>query len=194
MKKAIAILLLLPKIALAQVTQYEAEGNLEAPDPAGCVAIDELRNTQNPADLFVGVVRCIEKEDYTSAVNLVLVAGSFGSFDTLRVADTTAHQALSVLQINTFGNLNEEQINRFTAALELFEPNSDNMRSNCKALEKLGPPAYYPRYMIQHGIRTITGEGEPLVEGFDGEAAWNRVMTEVAQCRQASSGESDTPG
>jgi len=82
----------------AQVVQHEAEGNLKSNKPLGCVSLSQVANTNTPADIFVGISSCIEEANYNAAAQLYILANLFGRFDTLRVKDVTAHQAISVLK------------------------------------------------------------------------------------------------
>src|SRR5690349_21994397 len=84
-----------------KVTNYEAKGNLQSFAPLGCVGIADLSNRNTPADITPAVRKCIDAGDYVRAADMFAVAGVYGRFDMLRVSDTTAHQALIVLQMNS---------------------------------------------------------------------------------------------
>ncbi|WP_082828098.1 MULTISPECIES: hypothetical protein [unclassified Marinomonas] len=94
---AVSILLTVCNIsAQANVTNYESKGNLESPNPAGCIKVNELTNQQNPVDIFTGINTCLVNHDYKNAAELYFAGMSYGLFDAKRVSDNTAHQAILV--------------------------------------------------------------------------------------------------
>lgn len=163
------------------VLNYEANGNLESPQPAGCVSIAELSNRQNPVDIFTGLNVCLTKQDFSNAAELYFAGMSYGFFDTKRVSDRTAHQAISVLRMNLLSAQPQDVLDKLQAALTHIT--SDNT-AICQSLTKLGSPAYMPTYMIQHGIGAFTGQStkDGLVEDFDSEAAWKDALLTIAKC------------
>jgi hypothetical protein len=54
----------------------------------------------------------------------------------------------------------------------------------CKEVERIGPPAYFPRYMIQHGMGAFlnNGSGDGLVKDFDAKAAWQESLAGYLHC------------
>lgn len=163
---------------------YIAKGNLESPKPSGCVAINQLSSEQNPVDIFGGLSRCIDEGSYVSAAELYLAGISYGYFDTKRVSDKTAHQAISVLRMNVFGAQPQPVLDKLQAELEKLSSDNANF---CKSLIALGAPSYKPTYMIQHGMGAFTGQTtkDGLVENFNAEAAWQDALTTIAECVQS---------
>jgi hypothetical protein len=162
----------------AQVTNHEAKGNLESPNPIKCLEIENLTNQQNPADIFVGISKCLSTKSYKSASKLYMVALAYGRYDTMRVKDKSAHQAISVLRMNTFSQLEEGQINELQAAMKIV---SDD-KTTCESIIKLGTPLYHPKYMLQHGMSAFTTEGGGLVEDFKVNESWHKVIKEYLKC------------
>ncbi|HAU06500.1 MAG TPA: hypothetical protein DCS49_01755 [Gammaproteobacteria bacterium] len=162
------------------VTNYEAAGNLESPKPAGCISVAELSNTQNPVDIFTRLNACLTDNNYSNAAELYFAGMSYGLFDTKRVSDKTAHQAISVLRMNLFGAHSQDNIDKLQTALTQLS--SDNT-AICQSLTKLGAPSYKPTYMIQHGMGAFTGQStkDGLVENFDSVVAWQEALS-VAKC------------
>ena len=153
------------------VSNYNAKGNLESPKPSGCVEVNQLSNQQNPVDIFTGLNTCINDKNYSQAAELYFAGMSYGYFDTKRVSDKTAHQALSVLRMNVFGAQPKEVMDKIQVALDKIS--SDNS-AICKSLTALGAPSYKPTYMIQHGMGAFTGQSpkDGLVENFNAASAW----------------------
>src|SRR5262249_28701047 len=89
----------------AQVKNYEAPGNLESMNDIACAGSAKLQNMYTPADLYRAAELCIRRATYRDAAFLYALAGVYGRYDTLRVADRSAHQAITVLQMQAFGGL-----------------------------------------------------------------------------------------
>lgn len=165
----------------SNVSNYEAAGNLESPQPSACVSVGELTNKQNPVDIFTGLNSCLAKNDYSSAAKLYFAGMSYGFFDTKRVSDRTAHQAIGVLRLNLFGAQPQEVLDKLQAALSNITSNNTAI---CKSLTTLGAPEYVPTYMIQHGMGAFTGQStkDGLVENFDSDTAWKDALSTIAKC------------
>ena len=162
----------------------EAKGNLESPKPCGCVALSEVTIENNPADILTGMGKCIEQKQFEKAARLFAIAGVYGRYDAYRVKDKTAHQALLVLQQNILGNIDEsDKTNLIAAVKSQFKLGSKELSDLCLAIQLVGIPKYYPKYMIQHGIQAFTeNEGNGLIEGFNSEESWNLALKSYLHC------------
>jgi hypothetical protein len=141
-----------------------ASNALDAAGP-GCVGKEKLTNKLTPVDLYRGISTCIEQENFEPGVFMYAMAGAYGRFDTLRVADESAHQAAKILP-QILGN-------------------DAKRASYCSEVERIGPPAYFPSYMVQHGLGALTGakNGEAaLVPSFNREVAWKQAVMGYLQC------------
>lgn len=167
-----------------KVTHYEAKNNLASIKPADCGSVKSLTREQNPVDILSGVNQCIEQEQYTRAAELYLAAMSYGFYDTKRVADRTAHQAIRVLTMNVFGRHSAEKTSSLRAEVEKLSSNNVEV---CQSLIELGSPSYSPGYMIQHGMGAFTGQSseDGLVEDFNSTEAWEDALGTVAKCEQS---------
>ncbi|SDZ78050.1 hypothetical protein [Microbulbifer marinus] len=168
----------------SSVSSYQTQGNLESPKPSGCVEISRLSNEQNPVDIFTGLNTCLSQNNYQNAAELYFAGMAFGYFDTKRVSDKTAHQAISVLRMNTFSFQPQESMEKFQSEITNISSNNAEL---CKKLSSLGAPAYKPTYMIQHGMGAFTGQStrDGLVESFDADAAWEDSLAKIAKCGQS---------
>ncbi|AOE49653.1 hypothetical protein [Kangiella sediminilitoris] len=166
------------------VTNYQAQGNLESPKPSGCVEISKLSNEQNPVDIFTGLNICLSQNNYENAAELYFAGMAYGYFDTKRVSDKTAHQAISVLRMNTFSSQSQESMEKLQS--EITNILSSNAEL-CKKLSSLGAPEYKPTYMLQHGMGAFTGQStnDDLVESFDAEVTWEESLAKIAKCGQS---------
>ena len=165
------------------IVSYEAKGNLESPKPLLCVDLSEVTNEHNPADILNGMKKCMELKDYKNVARLFAIAGVYGKYDTYRVKDESAHQAIFVLQQNIILNFNEAEQKSLMESLnkELADPISLN--EICQAIRKIGPPKYYPKYMVQHGIQAFTeNNGNGLIEEFNSDESWNLALKSYLHC------------
>ncbi|MFY0617605.1 hypothetical protein [Shimia sp.] len=168
----------------AQVTNYEADGNLESTFDVGCVPLSKLSNDYSPADLAGGVIRCFKDGQDDRAFELIVTMQLRTAFDTLRVEDTTAHQAGQVMMLeiqyaagDAFGPRMQEAVARFG------DSGSPRHNALCAQMAEVGPPTHSPRYMVQHGMAAFTErEGDRLLDDFDPEESWEILLEEYLQC------------
>lgn len=163
------------------ILNLESERNLESPQPLACVPLSDITAQLNPVDLITGVAQCIEQEHYAQAADLYTAAMTYGYYDTLRVSDQTAHQALMVTRMNAFAQAEQADLvalqDAIAARLEVPEL--------CQQLTTLGAPQYHPDYMIQHGMEAFSAMPEDkggLVADFDAQAAWEHALQTVPKC------------
>jgi hypothetical protein len=166
-----------------KVQNFNAPGNLESTVDLGCIPLNEAKNQYNPVDLFRASGTCVSAHRPDDAARLFALAGAYGRFDTLRVADRTAHQAILVVRSGIFGELPAADTDALTASLQKIMGDAALKQALCTDIARIGPPAYAPRYMIQHGIGAFTGDqGDGLVEKFDAASAWHTVLTDYVKC------------
>jgi hypothetical protein len=168
----------------AEIRNYEAEGNLELNNDVGCIEKVKVQNKLTPVDLYKGTVKCVEQEKYKEGVFLFALAGVYGYFDTRRVADNTAHQAVSVLSMTALESMDENKNESFTEMAKKILGTKESLKETCKEIRRIGPPSYYPRYMIQHGMGAFTGSGsgDELIPKFDSVAAWKESLNNYLHC------------
>lgn len=167
----------------AQITNYEAPGNLQARTDLGCLKSEALRNTYTAADLYKSNVACVKQSDLESAVYSSALAGVYARYDSMRVADASAHQAQTVLRMNVANSLTEEERKLFMARLSAVAGDRSSLATLCGRIRVIGPPNYRPTYMIQHGMGAfIGGSGNGLVADFDSAAAWEKSLDTYLHC------------
>lgn len=151
-----------------------------------CLDRDNLSNKLSPFDLYKSIASCIASENFEPAVFMYAMAGAFGRFDTLRVADKSAHQATKVLPMLTFGSLPKDKVSAFQARVRKTFGDDSTRGQYCAEIERIGPPDYFPSYMLQHGMGAFTGANgkQPFVVPFDAKAAWPRAVKDYLQCPQ----------
>jgi hypothetical protein len=170
-----------PKSTL--ITNYEAPGNLQARTDLGCIKVEALKSTYTAADLYRSNAECVRAKDLDSAVYLSALAGVYARYDSMRVADQSAHQAEAVLSMNFASSLTEDEQKAFMARLSAVAGDPASLATLCSRIRVIGPPNYHPTYMIQHGIDAFTGgSGDGLVSNFDSAASWEKSLDAYLHC------------
>ena len=165
------------------IKNYVAPGNLESKYDPGCIALDKASPQYNPVDLFKAVHACVAADRYDDAYRLYSLAKLYGRYDMLRVADATAHQAITVAQMEVLGDVTPQQQEKFTAAAKAMIDDPPKHKAYCVEVERIGPPSYFPRYMLQHGMSAFIGRtGDGLISDFDAKVGWTKALTDYLKC------------
>ena len=170
--------------AMAQVQRFETPGNLAPTRDPGCLTMTEVSPDETPANLALGIMRCVGEGRFGAAVESIILMQLFAVYDARRVADKSAHQAGQVLMMNIYSGLSEKQQKSLQEAVEAFgDTGGAKHTALCAQMAGQGPPRYHPAYMIQHGMAAFTGlEGDGLVPGFDAGLAWSDVLASYLKC------------
>lgn len=184
----VTVSLAAPALSDPLVQSYTTQGNLEVTHKLDCIGLADVRNTHTAADLVGAMDKCVRAARYDDAFGLYLLAGAFARFDVLRVPDQSAHDAFSVLMMNTTGAWSDQQRTSFMALKDKYAAdNSPSMAAVCARAWALGPPGYEPTYMSKHGMGAFFGtdkSGTPA--GFDANAAWEKVAESYLRCPAAA--------
>jgi hypothetical protein len=172
-----------PEPKPAQITNYEAPGNLQSRTDVGCIKTKALKSTYTAADLYRSNAVCVKEKDLDSAVYSSALAGVYARYDSMRVADESAHQAQTVLRMNFANSLTKEEQESFMARLSAVAGDPASLAALCSRIRTIGPPNYHPTYMIQHGMGAFTGSGgNGLVSNFDSAASWEKSLDSYLHC------------
>ena len=137
----------------------------------------------NPADLYASMEACARAARPQDALLLFGLAGVYGRFDTLRVADRSAHQATRVLRDRHVEVVPPGQWARVQQLLGQTTGDPAELARFCGRVRAVGRPTYHPAYMIQHGMGAFLGQGgDPLVPGFDPAAGWESALDSYLHC------------
>ena len=120
----------------------------------GISGLSDLTSRNDPVEIFGVVQACIAQERFDDAALAYGLAAAYGDFDSRRVADQTAHQAIRVLQLNFGMDLAEDQAAALQESLDALLENPERLIA---FVEKIGRPEYSPAYMIQHGMDAYSG-------------------------------------
>ncbi|PQM56334.1 MAG: hypothetical protein CML39_05070 [Rhodobacteraceae bacterium] len=168
--------------SLAGITQYSIEGNLEPKTNPGCVTMSEVVTSLTPADLVLGILECFKNNDVTKALDMFWVMKLRGFFDAKRVNDISAGAAIGMLQAELFRITGEDFLVEMQNLLD--QDSTKFFNRLCTTMKALGPPDYYPEYMILHGMNAFLGiEGDGLKPDFKIDVEWNKVLKTDLDCR-----------
>lgn len=170
--------ILVATFLLASCSSEEASPTAALTPPTmQCTDIGSVKADRSPPELYSGVLSCIKRHNYENAAELRTLAGTYGFYDTLRVADPTAAQVLTALKFDLQQSTTaEEQQALIAATKELVEDPSDHGRL-CQAIRNAGRPTYSADYMIAHGMQAFSAKpqaGDP--SSFDPAAAWEKAL------------------
>ena len=176
------------------ITNYEAQGNLESTNNIGCVGTDKLSRKFTPPDMYRAAAICAQQNMNKEGTFIVALAGAYGKFDTLRVADKTAHDAPNISRMTSFASVDANKISTFQANMKATFSEPAALAAICNDVIRIGPPDYFPRYMIQHGMGVFIQDpkaGNGLVDGFDASAAWSQTLGSYLHCAGYAAPRSD---
>ncbi len=146
-----------------------------------CPSVDQLKNTQSPFDMYKKLPACFDAKRYDDAARLYLIFQVYGKYDTLRVSDRSAHQAIAVLRMGIPGMIASNEVETFQASLD---PMLEDRTQICSLLTTLGRPDYHPSYMINHGLQAFGGvqlNGGIRLD-FDPETGWKETLRDYLKC------------
>ena len=181
----ILFLFSLQTLQAATIHRASAPGNLESTLEIGCVDKYQLNNKVTPADLFKGLSLCIQQGNFDPGVFMFAIAGVYARFDTFRVSDITAHDAAKILPIVTFNSLDAQKASLFKARVGQVLGDNNARATICYDINRIGPPDYFPRYMLQHGTVAINDKNQKsnaLVTPFDMQSAWKQALDGYLHC------------
>ena len=138
------------------VKNHEAKDNVQSSNDIGCTDVAHLRNIYTPADLYRAIPVCVERNDYDSAVFISALAGVYARYDQMRVADESAYQAETVLRMKYLDSLVPDQQKKFVEVLRARTNSPTKLTAMCDQIRGIGPPHYFPTYMVQHGMARLS--------------------------------------
>jgi hypothetical protein len=134
--------------------------------------------------MFKGVGKCVEQGKYSEAVFLFTLAGVYGRFDTLRVADESTHPIVMTLRVQALDAMAEDKKSAFVEVAKGLLGKPEGLGDICKQVVRLGPPNYYPGYMIKSAPGASTGDkpNGGLISNFDAADAWKKTLDVYLRC------------
>ncbi len=166
----------------ATITVSNIEGNLGTKSNPKCITMSEAVTLLTPPDLALGILECYKSDDVQNALDMFWVMKVRAFFDAQRVNDESAGAAQGALQAQLFGTTGEEFLIKMQ---NLLDKDKEVFFSRlCSTMKTLGPPDYYPEYMILHGMKAFLGiEGDGLKPDFDADRQWGKILRNNLSCK-----------
>ena len=166
-----------------EIRSYKAPGDLEPNYSLACITLENAKAEYNPVALLKSSEDCIKRQRYADAVALIAFASAYARYDTRRVADRTAYDALSIARMAMFSEIPEADRPKLDAAFARLTSDGAEKSQFCADVKRIGPPTYFPRYMIQHGMGAFLGQSrDGLIENFESSKAWADVLSTYLHC------------
>ena len=157
----------------------------------GCARLDNIDNTHAPPELYGAVTECVKHEQYADGIALFALAGLYSNFDAARVADKTAGQAGQILVMGMFSSVPAASAEKFRAMAASIPADKPTLERICTGVRKVGPPSYYPTYMVANGMNAVISDlqgiqkGPGLEPNFDAARTWSALQASYLSCPPA---------
>lgn len=169
----------------ARIANISAPGNLAPTKRLPCLDLRAANSSETPADIHTSIKACVDEGEFEKASRLFALAGVFARFDAERVADPSARDAGQMLILQTFSSITPDEKKKFQAVYMGMVKDPEAHRRLCSDIQRIGPPVYFPAYMVAHGMSAFTGANSasgPLVSNFDAKKAWTALQTTYLMC------------
>lgn len=167
------------------MVNVQTVGDLAPTQQLECIDLNEAKDTYTPPDLHTGIAKCLAKGDLNRAVRLFMLAGIYARFDVARVADRSVQDGGHALNMRTFAAYSTEQKQQFMQAIRTLAGNPEAFRTACAEVSKIGPPAYFPQYLVLHGLNAMMpgySSDHALVADFDASGTWAKLKLQYLKC------------
>ncbi|GJM10953.1 MAG: hypothetical protein DHS20C11_32290 [Lysobacteraceae bacterium] len=142
-----------------------------------CPTFSEVSSNDTPPDFLAYANACISVGDAESAAIYTNVALAYHRYDVQRVLDIHAPH----LSTTTLNPPNESRhgasitLQQYDAKMLEFDTDTSKV---CPVVLALGPPSYYPDYMLDSGKAQARGDGREweIREGFSSTRTWAKIM------------------
>lgn len=154
--------------------------------PKPCLSMQNVHGTHTPLDILDSATSCAKKGDYDGAARLFGVAKAYTYFDIDRVADKTVGDMGTLLTMRFSSSMDESQRKQFDQAFHALHDNKASWQTFCAEVQHIGPPTYYPKYMVDHGMNAFIGDTSPdkaLKPDFNATAEWKDIQATYLKCQ-----------
>lgn len=175
----------LVKLVWPAVANFDADPlPSQRSDGIECMDKTKVDSNISPVELWKSIGQCINTERYEAGVYLYAVAGAYGRFDGMRVADKTAQQATKILPMATFGMFSGEKVEAFQNHIKRTLGDDRIRIALCAEIAALPPPSYVPTYMLNHGMAAFTSDSQasPYAVPFNPNEAWPIAVRDYLLC------------
>lgn len=161
----------------AVIREIKFAGSLQPNFDLGCISMSEITSEFNPPALIYAAKNCIKEQEYSKAWALIATGYGFAYYDLNRLADRSTQGARSVLSMNAFADLTNDEREKSAKISKDIQKDQEQVQAYCSQLTKIGPPTYVPQWAILHGIGAYQ---EPrnghYLTNVDANALWDEVL------------------
>lgn len=161
----------------ATIKDVKFSGSLQPNFDLGCISMSDVTNEFNPPALIYAAKKCIKEQEYSKAWALLTTGNGFAYYDLKRLADRSTQGARTVLSMNAFADLTNDERETFSKVSKEIQKDPEQIQAYCAALTRIGPPTYEPQWAILHGIGVYQ---EPrnghYLTNVDAKALWEEVL------------------
>lgn len=161
----------------AVIREVKFAGSLQPNFNLGCISMSEVTSKFNPPALIYAAKKCIKEHEYSKAWALLTTGYGFAYYDVKRLADRSTQGARSVLSMNAFADLTNDERELSSKASDEIMKEPEQVQAYCTELTRIGPPTYEPQWAILHGIGAYQEprDGHYLTN-VDTKALWEEVL------------------
>lgn len=173
-------------VSTPQFTKARITGSLEPTLDLGCIGGNQVLSTHTPPDLFLAAYKCIMSDEFERAARLMTIAEAFGVFDVARLTDPTTRDGPKVLAQRVISQVPKDKMNSLAQSVRKAVSNSSINDDLCNDLRRSGPPTYYPKYLVLHGLAAYSGQVTPensLKAPFDAAEYWESYLRKAVGCK-----------
>ncbi len=157
---------------------------LEPTQTVTCFGESDLSSKLTPAELYPSLQQCIVSGEDDKAMFNYVLASAYSFFDSKRVVDQTAHDAVNVIQKHSIWKLTALEQEKFQAKLTQFIETPESFDTACQFLVSTGRPDYIPTYMVKHGVKKLSTEHpDGVAEELVGQGVWHNILTDQIGCK-----------
>ena len=161
----------------AVITEVKFAGSLQPNFDLGCISISEVTSDFNPPALIYATKKCLQQGEYSKAWALLTTGTGFAYYDIKRLADRSTQGSRTVLLMNAFAELKDEQREKSQKISKEIQRDPEQVKAYCDELIRIGPPTYEPQWAILHGIGAYQ---EPrnghYLTNVDTKALWDEIL------------------
>lgn len=172
-------------LAVASANPVWAQNGVTGPH---CTSFTRATGDMTPVDLFPMASECIQEADYADALPFFALAGADVRYDRARVNDKSTGDSASLLLMRAFQPLPAPARMTFGDVINTVLADKLAVEYLCRSIQEVGPPAYYPEYMIMHGMNAVTTgltsrpAPQELLPVSDPSGTWKTIITGYLHC------------
>ena len=120
--------------------EFKFSRSLQPNFDLACISVSEVTSDFNPPALIYAAKKCIKEQEYSKAWALLTTGYGFGYYDLKRLADRSTQGARSVLIMNVFADLTNDEREKSEKISKEIQKDPEQVQTYCAELTRIGPP------------------------------------------------------